>query len=94
MSSIEDNQYIVVLLLSCLILLSPGGGNYLSFKSREVLTPADDYFVNARDDQKFAENSDIVNLMAILTKTQQQLVETKAREKKAVTDKNNVIKNY
>ena len=92
LSSLENNQYIVVLLFTCLIFMVRLGINYLSFKSRELLNSADDDFVNARDDQKFAKNTDVANLMATLTKTQQQLTETRAREKKALTDKNNAIK--
>ena len=92
LSAIEDNQYIVVLLLTGLIFIVRLGANYLSFKSKELLNSADDDFVNVRDDQKFAKNTDIANLMATLTKTQQQLAETRAREKKAVTDKNDAIK--
>ena len=92
LSAIEDNQYIVVLLLTGLIFMVRLGANYLSFKSKELLNSADDDFVNARDDQKFAKNTDIANLMATLTKTKQQLTETRAREKKAVADKNDAIK--
>lgn len=56
--------------------------DYFSFKSRELLNSADDDFVNARDDQKFSQNTDIANLMATLTKTQQQLADSKVKEKK------------
>lgn len=92
LSAMPDNQYIVVLLFTCLIFIVRLGINYLSFKSRELLNSADDDFANARDDQKFAKNTDVANLMATLTKTQQQLTETRIREKKALTDKNNAIK--
>ncbi|KGJ97320.1 hypothetical protein [Colwellia psychrerythraea] len=92
LTSINDNQYIVVFILSCLIFVIRLVVNYVSFKSKELLSTADDDFVNARDDQKFAKNSDIANLMATLSKTQQQLKETKAGEKKAITEKNEVIK--
>ena len=92
LSAIEDNQYIVVLLLTGLIFIVRLGVNYLSFKSKELLNSADDDFVNVRDDQTFAKNTDIDNLMVTLTKIQQQLAETRIREKKALTDKNNAIK--
>ena len=92
LSAIEDNQYKVELLLTCLIFMVRLGANYLSFKSRELLNSADDDAVNARDDQNFAKNTDIANLMATLTKTRQQLADTRAREKKALTEKNNAIK--
>ena len=66
--------------------------NYFSFKSRELLNSADDDFVTARDDQKFAQDTDIANVVATLTKTQQQLADSKAREKKLTAEKNDVIK--
>jgi len=91
-ASIEENQYLVVLLLTGFIFTIRLGVNYLSFKSKELLNEADDDFANARDDQKFAGNSDISNLMATLERTQQQLLEAQTREKKAITDKNDVIK--
>ncbi len=92
LTSLEKNQYFVVFLLTCLIFLGRLTVDYFSFKSRELLNSADDDFVNARDDQKFAQNSDIANLMATLTKTQKQLVESKAREKKISVEKNEAVK--
>ncbi len=92
LASIEDNQYVVVFLFTCLILIIRHAVNYLSFRSRELLNSADDDFVNAREDQKFAGNSDIANIMATLEKTKQQLVDSKAREKKLLAEKNEAIK--
>lgn len=91
-ASIEDNQYLVVFWLTCVIFVLRLGVNYLSFKSKELLNSVDDDFGGAREDQKFSQNSDITNLMATLTKTQQQLAESRAREKKAITAKNDAIK--
>ncbi|KGJ92738.1 hypothetical protein [Colwellia psychrerythraea] len=92
LTSLEKNQYFVVFLLTCLIFLARLAVDYFKFKSRELLNSADDDFVNARDDQKFAQNTDIANLMATLTKTQQQLADSKAREKKVSAEKNEAIK--
>jgi hypothetical protein len=92
LGSIDDNQYVVVFLFTCLIFIIRLVVNYLSFRSREILNNADDDFANAREDQKFAENSDIANIMATLEKTQQQLAESKGREKKLVLERNSAIK--
>jgi septal ring factor EnvC (AmiA/AmiB activator) len=89
---LEENQYLVVFFLTCIIFLGRLMINYFSFKSRELLNSADDDFVTARDDQKFAQNADIANIMATLVKTKQQLVDSKAREKKLTSDKNDAIK--
>ena len=89
---LEENQYLVVFLLTCIVFLGRLMVDYFSFKSREFLNSADDDFVNARDDQKFAQNTDMANLMATLTKTQQQLADSKAREKKIISEKNDAIK--
>jgi len=91
LASLEKNQYLVVFLLTCLILVGRLMVDYFSFKSRELLNSADD-FVSVRDDQKFAQNTDIANLMATLTKTQQQLADSKAKEKKVTAEKNEAIK--
>ena len=93
LASLEENQYLIVLLLTCIIFLGRLAVNYIRFKSAELLNSADDDFVNARDDQKFAQNSDVANIMAVLTKTKQQLVESKAREKQITLEKNDAIKN-
>jgi len=90
--SIEDNQYFVVFLFTCLIFITRLIVNYLSFRSREILNNADDDFANARYDQKFVKNNDIANIMATLTKTQQQLIDSKEREKKLSAEKNAAIK--
>ena len=94
MAAIDDNQYVVVFLLTCLLFIIRLAVNYLTFRSHEMLNNADDNFANARDDQVFAKNDDISHLMATLTKTQQQLADTQAREKKAVSERNAAIKNY
>jgi hypothetical protein len=92
LASLEENQYLVVFFLTCIVFLGRLMINYFSFKSRELLNSADDDFVIDRDDQKFAQNADIANIMATLAKTKQQLVDSKAREKKLTSDKNDVIK--
>ena len=92
LNSLDDNQYLLVFFLTCLLFLLRLGFNYFSFRSREILNSVDDNFANAREDQKFAANSDVANLMATLTKTQQQLADTKVREKKAIADKTATIK--
>jgi len=92
LASINDNQYIVVFLFTCIIFIIRLVVNYLGFRSRELLNNSDDDFANARDDQKFAKNSDIANIMATLEKTQQQLLDSKSREKKLLTEKNTAIK--
>ena len=92
LTSLEENQYLVVFLLTCIVFLGRLMINYFSFKSRELLNSADDDFVNDRDDQKFAKNSDIANIMAALTKTKHQLVDSKEREKKVIAEKNDAIK--
>jgi len=91
LNAIEDNQYFVVFLLTCIIFLIRLTVNYLSFRSRELLNNVDDEFVKARDDQKFAENKDVANLMATLAKTQQQLADSQIREKKLSTEKKAAI---
>jgi septal ring factor EnvC (AmiA/AmiB activator) len=91
LNAIEDNQYIVVFLLTCLIFLVRLTVNYLSFRSRELLNNVDDEFVNARDDQKFAANADVANIMSTLAKTQQKLADSKEREKKLSTEKKAAI---
>lgn len=91
LTSIEDNQYVVVFFFTCIIFIIRLMVNYMSFRSREILNNADDNFTNARDDQKFAKNSDMANIIATLEKTQQQLADSKAREKKLSTEKNAAI---
>lgn len=91
LSSIEENQYLVVLLLSCIIFIIRFGINYLSFKSNELLNSTDEHFSAGRD-QVFEKNSDIANLMATLEKNKQKLVDANEREKSAVADKNSAIK--
>jgi len=91
LSSLEDNQYIVVFLLTCLLLMIRLIFSYLSFQSRELLNNVDDDFVNARDDQKFAANADVANIMTTLAKTQQQLADSKDRERKLSTEKKAAI---
>ncbi|PKI17878.1 hypothetical protein CXF71_01860 [Colwellia sp. 12G3] len=90
--SLEENQYLVVLLLTCIVFLGRLIINYFSFKSRELLNSADDDFVTARDDRKFAHNTDVANVMAALTKTKEQLVDSRAREQKAICERNDAIK--
>lgn len=92
LTSLEENQYLVVFFLTCIVFLGRLMINYFSFKSRELLNSADDDFVNNRDDQKFTQNADIANIMATLSKTKQQLVDSKAREKQLTSDKNDAIK--
>jgi hypothetical protein len=92
LTSLEENQYLVVFFLTCIIFLGRLIINYFSFKYKELLNSVDDNFVTARDDQKFAQNADIANIMATLVKTKQQLVDSKAREKKLTSDKNDAIK--
>ncbi len=92
LSSIDKNQYFVVFMITCLVFLIRLGYGFLTFKSRELLNSSDDTFINARDDQVFAKNDDIANLMATLTKTKQQLAASKEREKKLLEEKNTAIK--
>ncbi|TYK66698.1 hypothetical protein CWS31_004040 [Colwellia echini] len=91
-SEMGENQFILVLFFTCIIFLGRLAFNYFSFRSRELLNSAEDTFENIREDQKFAKNSDIANLMDALTKTKQQLVEAKEREKDAIKDKNDTLK--
>jgi hypothetical protein len=91
LGSIEDNQYVVVFLLTILIFIVRVTVSYLGFRSRQLLNNVDEDYTSARDDQKYTENKDIANLMATLTKTQQQLAESKAREKKLTLEKNAAI---
>ncbi len=92
LTSLEENQYLVVFFLTCIVFLGRLMINYFSFKSRELLNSADDDFITDLDDQKFTQNADIANIMATLVKTKQQLVDSKAREKKLTSDKNDAIK--
>ena len=92
LTSLEENQYLVVFFLTCIVFLGRLMINYFSFKSRELLNSADDDFITDLDDQKFTKNADIANIMATLVKTKQQLVDSKAREKKLTSDKNDAIK--
>tara|TARA_B110000467_G_C18129123_1_gene372272 strand:+ start:214 stop:747 length:534 start_codon:yes stop_codon:yes gene_type:complete len=91
-ASITENQYLVVFFISCLILFTRLGYNYLRFKSRELLNESDQDYVNARDDQVFEKNADITQLMSTLTSVQEQLTKSKEREKKAIAETNEVIK--
>ena len=92
LGAIEDNQYLVVFFITCLLFIIRLAFNYLMFRSREVLNNADDNFANAREDQIFEKNDDISSLMATLTKTRQKLRESQEREKKAIEEKNATIK--
>lgn len=93
LTSIEDNQFLVVLLITALLFILRLVVNYLVFRSRAYLNTADDDFTKAREDQVFSKNDDVANVMAILEKTKQQLAEMKDREKKAVAERNTAIKN-
>ena len=92
LTSITDNQYVVVFFLSCLILALRLAYNYLRFKSTELLNTSDQAHVNARDDQHFEQNADIAQLMSTLNTVKEQLVAAKEREKKAIIEKNNTIR--
>ena len=91
-SSMEENQYLVVFFITCLIILVRLAFHYFSFRSRELLNSSDDIFESMRDDQKFAKDSDIGKLMESFSKTKQQLVDAKVKEKEAIADKNETIK--
>ena len=91
-SAVNDNNYLIVFFLTCLIFLVRLIFNYFIFRSTEILNSADDTFDDIRKGQKFAKDSDIGKLMETLTKTKQQLIDAKISEKKAITDKNNTIK--
>lgn len=92
LTSITDNQYVVVFFISCLILALRFFYNYMRFKSTELLNSSDEGFTNARDDQHFEANKDIAQLMATLTSVKEQLVKAKEQEKKAIADKNDTIR--
>ena len=91
-SAIEENQYMLVFFITCLILLFRLAFAFLSFKSREALNSADDDYSNAREDQKFEQNKDIQNLLATLETTKKQLQASKEREKKSIEEKNEAIR--
>ncbi|MBU2871207.1 hypothetical protein KO502_10940 [Colwellia sp. E2M01] len=91
-STMGENQFILVLFFSCIIFLIRLAFKYFSYRSREFANSTDDSFENLREDQKFAKNSDIANVMDALTKTKELLAESKAREKDAIDDKNETIK--
>ncbi|WP_245560642.1 hypothetical protein [Colwellia piezophila] len=93
LTSIEDNQFFVVFLISALLVLIRLVVNYLVFRSRALLNTADDDFTKARDAQLFSKNDDIANVVAILEKTKQQLAAMKVREQTAVAERNTAIKN-
>ena len=92
LTSLTDNQYVLVFFISCLILLLHLAYNYARFKSTELLNSSDEMFTGARDDQHFEQNKDIAQLMATLTSVKEQLAKTREREKKAIVDKNDAIK--
>ena len=92
LTSVTDNQYIVVFFISCFILVIRLVYNFLRFKSTELLNTSDQNFVTARDDQKFEVNSDIAQLMSTLNSVKEQLAAAKAREKIAIASKNETIR--
>jgi len=92
LTSITDNQYLVVFFISCFILVLRLLYNYLRFKSTELLNTSDEAFVTAREDQKFEANSDIAQLMSTLNSVKEQLAAAKAREKVAIASKNDTIR--
>lgn len=91
LTSLVDNQYIVVLFLTCIIFSIKLGINYLAFKSSELLNSTDEDFTIGSD-QKFAPNSDMAKFMATYEKNKQKLVDANEREKIAIAEKNAAIK--
>jgi hypothetical protein len=91
LTSLEENQYLAVFFLTCLIFLARLAISYFSFISRERLDSVEDNF-DGLDGQKVAQNSDIANVVATLTKIRQQLEDSKMREKEVIAEKNTVIK--
>jgi hypothetical protein len=92
LTSVTDNQYLVVFFISCLILAFRLAYNYLRFKSAELLNTSDESHANPRDDQHFEKNSDIAQLMSTLAAVKEQLAAAKEREKKAISGKNDTIR--
>lgn len=90
--AIDDNQYVVVFLLTTLIFIIRLVISYAKFRSQEIIDNTDETFTNARSDQKFAKSNDISTLMDTLSKAQQQLAESRDREKKLITEKNTAMK--
>jgi len=92
LTSVTDNQYLVVFFISCLVFVFRLAYSYLRFKSAELLNTSDQAHVDARDDQHFEKNSDIAQLMSTLTTVKEQLVAAKEREKRAIAGKNDTIR--
>lgn len=92
LSSVTDNQYIVVLLLTSLIFALRLAVNYFSFRSRAFINEANSDISNIGEDNYVANNDDVKNIMALLTKTQDKLAAAKEREKKANEEKNDIIR--
>lgn len=91
-SALDDNQYMVVFFLTSLIVIIRTVIHYLKLKSQEITETSEDIFTRVRDDQKFAKDSDIGKLMDALTKTKQQLAESREKEQLAIEEKTNAIK--
>lgn len=90
-SSLEENQYIAVFFITCVIFFIRLVINYLGFKSSELLNATDEDFAIGGDQQQ-TKNSDLAKLMATYEKNKQKLVDANEREKIAIAEKNAVIK--
>lgn len=90
-TSIEDNQYIVVLFLTCIIFSIRLVINFIRFKSSELLNSVDEDFT-VGGDKNFAKSSDMANLMATFEKNKQKLIDANEREKVAIAEKHAAIK--
>lgn len=90
--ALDENQYMLVFFITCLIFIFRLAFAFLTFKSREALNNTDEEYTNARDDQHFEQNKDIQNLLATLETTKKQLQASKEREKKSIEEKNEAIR--
>lgn len=91
-AAVNENQYLVVFFLTCFIFILRLAYHYARFKSTELLNSSDDDYLKGREDQTFERNEDIAQLMSTLELVQQQLAESKAREKKAISERNEQVK--
>ncbi|GAA0823762.1 hypothetical protein GCM10009111_33890 [Colwellia asteriadis] len=91
-SSLEKNQYLVVLLLTCVIFILRLAYSFLRFKSAELLNASDDDYASDKEGKDFEKNEDIAQLMTTLTAVQKQLAAAKEREKKAISERNEQVK--
>ncbi len=94
LSSVADNQYLVVLAITCFFYMARLGYYFLKNKTDALLAGDDIVELKVGSDQRVAKNEDIERLLSMVTDLKSQLAATKEREQKANGEKNLVIKKF